>query len=180
MPGSGKSEAVKVARERGLPVVRMGDLVWEEVAARGLPRDAEHVGRVASEMRAEHGNDVWAHRTVERVQGLDSDAPLVVIDGLRTNEEVLTLRKALGEDFLLVAIHTDPDERFARMQRRGRDDDSLDVDVLRERDQREMGWGIARTIALADTIVVNEGSLETFQERVAALLDRLLADAEGS
>ena len=36
-----------------------------------------------------------------------------------------------------------------------------------------MGWGIARTIALADEMLVNDGSLQQFRARVAALLDRL-------
>ena len=35
MPGSGKSEAMQVAISRGHPVVRMGDLVWDEVGGEG-------------------------------------------------------------------------------------------------------------------------------------------------
>ncbi|HEC81032.1 MAG TPA: hypothetical protein ENI42_01220, partial [Thermoplasmatales archaeon] len=30
MPGSGKTEAVKIAKELEIPVIRMGDCVWEE------------------------------------------------------------------------------------------------------------------------------------------------------
>ena len=52
----------------GLPVVRMGDLIWEEVSRQGLPRDAQHVGQVANAMRQSHGPDVWSRRTVERVR----------------------------------------------------------------------------------------------------------------
>lgn len=74
MPGSGKSEAVAVARERGIPVVRMGDLIWEEVERQGLPREARQVGRVADQMRKEHGPDVWALRTAKRVREVASGA----------------------------------------------------------------------------------------------------------
>lgn len=172
MPGSGKSEAMLVARERGHPVVRMGDLVWEEVERRGLPKSAEHVGRIANAMRESEGKDVWARRTVERVRGLHHDG-LVMIDGVRNLEEVETFRRELGHDFVLVAIHTDPEQRFRRMQARLRADDSPDEAVLRERDEREMNWGIARTIALADAMVVNAGSLEEFRRDVAAVLDEL-------
>ena len=173
MPGSGKSEAMEVVRERGIPVVRMGDLVWEEVEGQGLPRDAEHVGRVANAMRQSDGADVWARRTVARVLRDHGSAPVVVIDGIRNQEEVERLRDELGDDFTLVAIHTDPDERYGRMVRRGRADDSVDEAVLRARDQREMGWGIARTIALADEMVVNNGSLDAFRAKVAALIATL-------
>jgi len=177
MPGSGKSEAMEVAKARGHPVVRMGDLIWEEVERQGLPRDAKHVGQVAGAMREAHGKDVWSRRTVERVREVlaKSTKPhqVVLIDGIRNFEEVETFRHELGREFLLVAIHTDPDHRFQRMVRRARADDSADVGVLRARDEREMGWGIARTIALADEMVVNDGSLEQFRARVAALLDRV-------
>jgi dephospho-CoA kinase len=177
MPGSGKSEAMEVAKSRGHPVVRMGDLIWEEVERRGLPRDAKHVGEVANAMRDQHGKDVWSRRTVARVREVLARAgkphSVVLIDGIRSHEEVETFRRELGTQFVLVAIHTDPEHRFGRMIRRARADDSPNVEVLRARDEREMGWGIARTIALADEMVVNDGTLEQFRARVAALLDRV-------
>lgn len=173
MPGSGKSEAMSVVRRRGIPVVRMGDLVWEEVDRQGLPRDAANVGRVAHETRAEEGEDVWAMRSVQRVRKEHGDAPLVVIDGVRSNHEVQVFRRELGEDFMLVAIHTDRGERFRRMTARARDDDPTEEGQHEARDQREMGWGIARTIALADEMVVNDATLPVFQAKVAALLDSL-------
>jgi dephospho-CoA kinase len=177
MPGSGKSEAMEVAKARNHPVVRMGDLIWEEVERQGLPRDAKHVGEVATRMREQHGKDVWSHRTVARVRQLlakqGGPASVVLIDGIRNFEEVETFRRELGHQFVLVAIHTDPEHRFQRMVRRARADDSSDMGVLRARDEREMGWGIARTIALADEMVVNDGSLEQFRWRVASLLDRV-------
>ena len=173
MPGSGKSEAMEVAKARGHPVVRMGDLIWEEVARQGLPRDAKHVGEVANAMRASHGKDVWARRTAERVRQVADGHRLILIDGIRSQEEVETLRREIGHDFILVAIHTDPDHRFERMVARGRADDSRDVDVLKARDEREMQWGIARTIALSDEMLVNDSTLDAFRGKVAALLDRV-------
>lgn len=192
MPGSGKSEAMEVAKARGHPVVRMGDLIWEEVERQGLARDAANVGRVANAMRESHGKDVWAKRTAQRVRSLmdqmepaagarpaaaDEAKPrparLVLIDGVRSHEEVETLRHELGHDFVLVAIHTDPDHRFQRMAQRGRADDSTDPSMLKVRDEREIGWGIARAIALADEMLVNDGTLEQFRKKVGALLDRV-------
>lgn len=173
MPGAGKSEAMDLAKRRGLPVVRMGDLIWEEVERRGLPRDATHVGRVANDMRETEGKDVWSKRTAARVREVAREAELVLIDGIRSNHEVETFRAELGPDFLLVAIHTDPAHRHARMQERGRADDATDPSILRERDARELGWGIAQAIALADHMIVNDGDLPEFRAKVAALLDRL-------
>ncbi len=173
MPGAGKSEAMEVAKARGHPVVRMGDLIWEEVERQGLPRDAATVGKVAHAMRESHGKDIWARRTAERVRKMANGHRLVLIDGVRSHEEVETLRRELGQDFVLVAIHTDPEHRFERMANRGRTDDSTDLAMLKVRDEREMGWGIARTIALADEMLVNDSTLEAFRKKVATLLDRV-------
>jgi len=171
MPGSGKSEAMQVAKGLGLPVVRMGDLVWEEVDRQGLPRDPATVGRIANAMRETEGPDVWAMRTVARVRQIG--ARMVLIDGVRSNHEVTVFRRELGDDFTLVAIHSDQAERFRRMTARARDDDPTDDAAHTERDEREMGWGIARTIALADEMLVNGGSLDAFRGATRRLLERL-------
>ena len=36
MPFSGKTEVVKIAKKMNIEIIRMGDLVWEEVKKRGL------------------------------------------------------------------------------------------------------------------------------------------------
>lgn len=173
MPGAGKSEAVAVARQQGIPVVRMGDLIWEEVDRQGLPRDAANVGQVADSMRTKGGDDVWAQRTVERIKEVHAGARMVIVDGIRSHHEVGVFRDRIGSDFVLVGIHTDPNERHARMTRRGRDDDPDDEAGHDERDQREMNWGLARTIAMADEMVVNDETLEAFHAEFAGLLDEL-------
>ncbi len=173
MPGAGKSEAVAVAKQQDIPVIRMGDLIWEEVDRRGLPRDAANVGMVASAVREEEGPDVWALRTVGRIRDAHKGRRLVVIDGVRSNHEVEVFRRELGDDFVLVAIHTDPHERHGRMTRRARDDDPQDEEGHVARDEREMEWGLARTIAMADEMVVNDETLEAFHAEFAGLLDEL-------
>lgn len=171
MPGSGKSEAVAVAQARGTPVVVMGDLVREEVARRGAGSEDASVGRVATQVRQADGMDAWAARTVERIQAEHADEELVVVDGVRNWEEVERFRRELGDDFHLVAITSGPEERLDRLTRRGRQDDPADDAEARVRDEREMGWGIARAIAMADSTLTNEGSLGEFKGRVARFLD---------
>jgi dephospho-CoA kinase/membrane-associated phospholipid phosphatase len=173
MPGSGKSEAMEIAKHRGIPVVRMGDLIWEEVERRGLARDAKNVGDVANEMRKSHGKDVWSLRTVERVRQLAVGKRVVIIDGVRSDAEVQTFRSQLGGDFVLVAIHTDRHHRFERMLKRARADDPTEESILQARDEREIGWGMAQCIALADEMIVNDATLDQFKRKVEVLLDRL-------
>lgn len=171
MPGAGKSVAVAVAREMGLPVTRMGDAILAEVEARDLPKDETNVGKLASAMREDHGEGVWAERTLERIATLEGEP--VVIDGVRTLAEVRMFRDALGDDFTLVAVHASPRTRRARLLDRGREDDVQDAAEFRARDERELGWGIGRVIALADVMLVNEDDLQGFRAEVRGLLEAL-------
>lgn len=170
MPGSGKSEAVRVARERGIPVHRIGDAVWDEVRHQGLPLEAAQVGRVANEMRSSHGPDIWARRTLEAV---DREAYLVIIDGLRSKAELEAFKEELGDDLILVLIDCPDDLRMSRIIARGRDDDTVDEETFRARDERELSWGLEEVLARADTIISNTGTVEDLRKRVQDLLDGL-------
>jgi dephospho-CoA kinase len=173
MPGAGKSEAVEVALARGIPVVRMGDLVRAEVRRRGLAGDDATVGAVANEVRKTQGMDAWAARTSQWIRQNHPKAPVVVVDGVRNWEEVDRLRKDLGSEFRLVAITAAPQARVDRLIRRGRADDPKGPGQLEARDEREMGWGIARAIAMADTVLTNAGALDEFKAAVKDFFDRI-------
>ncbi|MBN1281209.1 MAG: flagellar hook-basal body complex protein FliE [Candidatus Thermoplasmatota archaeon] len=172
MPGSGKSEAVQLAKDRGIPVVRMGDLVWEETKRQGKPLDDQHVGEVASQMRTEQGMDMWARRTMEQIRTLKPSS-LLVIDGVRNPEEIDYFKKKLGKDFLVVAIDACEELRQQRVAARGRIDDAASTKKFKERDQREIQWGLQKVIAEADIIISNNTSLQEFQHQVLQLFDQL-------
>ncbi|MFZ2536174.1 AAA family ATPase, partial [Methanothrix sp.] len=46
LPGSGKGEASKIARELGLSVVVMGDVIRQEAARQGLEPTDQNLGRI--------------------------------------------------------------------------------------------------------------------------------------
>lgn len=178
MPGSGKSEAMEVISQLGVPVFRMGDCIWEEVEARGLAKTPEHVGRIANEMRKTRGPTIWAERTAAKVRAADPEG-LVVIDGTRSPDEVEYFRSTFGPALTLVAIHTDPSTRWERIVRRSRVDDSPSRDKFTERDSRELGWGLGQVIALAQEVIINQGRLEEFRAEVRAFIRRWMAEPRG-
>ena len=166
MPGCGKEEFVKVAEERGLPIVRMGDIVREEAKRRGLKFSDETVGGMAHEERVKHGFGVWAERTVPHVK-----EGTTVIDGIRGREEVEVFRRAFGDRLAVVAIHASPRTRYARILKRGRGDDVISLEEFHRREEREMGWGLAEVIATADHLIVNEDGLDALRQECARVLD---------
>ena len=173
MPWSGKSEAVRIAKEQGMPVVRMGDLVWEVTKTQGLDLTEENVGRIAHEMRNKYGNDIWAQKTVEKVKKPPS-SHLILIDGIRTLDEVRYFKKTLSEDFVLIAVDASDETRYKRAKIRGRADDTVDVEVMKERDRRELGWGLGEVIAAADIVIVNEHDITEFRNKISTVFARLM------
>ena len=171
LPGSGKSEVARIAREHGFPLIRMGDMVWEHVRELGLPLTPEIVGKMAQERREKEGADIWAKKTIEHIrQLLEKESPkYLFIDGIRSMDEVDCFGKRF-EDFRIVGMHSSPATRYQRISARKRVDDTLSFKSFQERERRELSWGVAQVIALADIMIVNEGSLKELRERTQELL----------
>ncbi len=165
LPGSGKSEAVSVAGAMGIKVVRMGNRVREITEERGLELSDKNLGMVADEMRRKEGMNVWAKKCLPEIKN-----DIVVIDGIRNMEEVETFRQHV-KNFILVAIHASPHIRYKRLMKRGRGDDSFLMGKLKERDERELRWGIGNVVAMADIIVTNEESLDNFKKKIRKILE---------
>lgn len=172
MPGSGKGEFARVADEMGYHVVRMGDVIREEAERRGVAPSDANLGEVATDLREQHGDDVIAQRCVDAVR--ERDAELVVIDGVRGVDEVAVFEEAFGDDLVLVAVEAPFAERLERVGDRGRSDDVSSEQALRDRDERELGYGMGEAIEAADRRIANDGSLETFRERSRSLLSELV------
>lgn len=174
MPGSGKEEFLKVAKEMNLSIVRMGDVVRDEARHMGLPITDEAVGGMANDERRKHGNGIWAERTAQRIS-----AGTVIIDGVRGPAELDIFRGRFGEDLIVIAIHAAPSTRFERVMHRNRSDDVKNRGDFDMRDSRELSWGLGEVIATADIMIVNERSLDEFHKEVRALLSKLLSRGQG-
>lgn len=175
LPWSGKSEAVSFAKQKDIPVFRMGDFIWAEVEKRKLPMNASTVGRVASEMRKTFGSAIWAKKTVEAIEKI-ANSSIVVIDGIRSISEVTFFRSHLSDSFLLVAIIASDEIRHNRAKMRGRIDDSSDESFILKRDEREKEWGIEQVIDKADVTIRNESSLDEFQQKIINLFSKEFRD----
>ena len=165
MPFSGKSEAVKIAKEKNIPVIRIGDIVWEETKKQGFKINDKNVGTIANNMRKKYGMDIWAKKTIDKIKKI-KDMNILVIDGIRNIEEIKTFKKKLGEDFLVIGLQVSDKIRYQRAIKRNRKDDSKDLAKIKERDNREISWGLNKVITSADVIISNEGSLEELNNKI--------------
>ncbi|MGC8629590.1 MAG: AAA family ATPase [Thermoplasmata archaeon] len=165
MPGSGKEEFAIEAEKHGYEIVRMGDTVRNYVRSLGLPMENSIVGKIASEERAKKGMDVWARRTIENIHNEKT-----VVDGIRNIEEIQFFKNHLKEKFIVVGIFANEKNRYDRIKNRNRPDDPKTLEEFKERDRRELSWGLATVFILADMMLVNTESLAVFRSDIRKLL----------
>ncbi|MHC1566563.1 MAG: AAA family ATPase [Candidatus Syntropharchaeia archaeon] len=171
LPGSGKTEASRVARELGIPVVVMGDVVREETRRRRLPLTDENVGGVGDDLRKKEGLDVIAKRCIPKIRKLSGE--IVVIEGIRGISEVECFKKEFGSNFELIHIHSPVEMRYERIRSRKRPDDDIDFEAFKRRDERELGWGMDKAIHAASKTVMNDCSLDEFRRRIRDILSSI-------
>jgi len=171
MQASGKTVASKIGEAMGIRVIRMGDLVREEILKHGMKINEETIAKFASSMRQKEGMDALAKRTVQRVRALYESEKAVIIDGIRGGEEAKLFRKEFGGNFKLIAIIASPRVRYKRVKTRKREDDAIDMQIFTRKDERESSWGMEEAIALADYIIRNEGTIEEFEADVRRILE---------
>lgn len=181
MPGSGKGVVSRIARNLGYSVIRMGDIIREEA----LKRNSDE-GKVAVELRREYGEFVVAERCVKKIEKAESEKSKIIkkgndhlknkdgtglymIEGIRSPFEVQIFNNSF-KNFKVIAIHSTPKTRFARLKRRMRADDSVKKSEFQIRDKRELDFGIGHVIATADYMVVNEGPIRKYKSIIRSIL----------
>jgi dephospho-CoA kinase len=153
MPGAGKSTIAEGLKPKGYDVINMGNAVREEAKKRNLESTRDNLGKLMLDLREKNGPGAVAELIKSQIDS--STADVILIDGVRSNDEIEVLRK-FGTVKLL-AIHASTDTRFDFLQKRGRSDDPQTKEHFKERDNRELGVGISNSIALSDYAISNTG-----------------------
>ena len=151
MPGAGKSTIANGLKSRNFEIINMGDAVREEAKKRNLEPTSQNLGKLMLELREKNGPGAIAELIDDKIK--NSSSNVIVIDGIRSNEEIQVLRK-IGTVKLL-SIHASTDTRFSFLSDRGRSDDPQNRENFTERDTREISVGISTPIALADESISN-------------------------
>ncbi|MGC8505952.1 MAG: AAA family ATPase [Thermoplasmata archaeon] len=165
MPGSGKDEFIKVAKNFGFQDYHMGNTVRTYASKNRVFLNDSEIGKFASGERERHGMDVWARRTYDLI----GDHKLFIIDGIRNYEEADYFSRN-AENFSIIAIFANRMTRLQRILKRNRPDDIHDMEGLIARDNRELNWGIGKVIALSDYMIVNDSTLDEFRRKSTSLI----------
>ena len=171
MPGAGKAVVRSSAEGMGCSIVIMGDEIREETKRRGFEPTPENIGKIMLELREEEGPTAVAKRCIPKIEKAQSDT--VLVDGVRSLGEVDEFKRRFAS-FSLISVHSSPEIRFQRLSKRKRSDDPKGWDVFRKRDLRELSVGQGDVIALAEYMIVNEGSYDEFKAEVDVVLQAVI------
>jgi dephospho-CoA kinase len=153
MPASGKNCAKDYAKAKGYPYFATGDIVRMEVAKRGIEANAENMGSVSTEMRGADGLGVTRQALST---ALNQNSPVVFLEGMRSWPEIKLIKESA--DACVIAFLAPRKLRFERIMSRGRSDDS--AEAFDARDMREIEYGTAVPVALADAYILNTSSMD--------------------
>jgi len=169
MPGAGKGVASEAGKSLGFEVFVLGDVIREETERRGIEPTPKNMGNVMLELRANEGVAVVAKRLLPKIESVGSST--VIVEGVRSMHELQELQSKY--EAITVAIHASPRTRFQRLLSRKRSDDPKTWEVFFERDSRELNVGLGHVIALADLVLINEGTIVDLQSEFKKEISRL-------
>lgn len=166
MAASGKSAARDFfVQALGFSNIYFGQVIKDAVKTAGLTLTVENERKYRDELRKQHGLEVFAIKVYEEVLELQKKTDKILLESLYSWEEY-TYLKARCPDLVLVCIWVHPTVRYDRLKHRA-ERPILTSDEARSRDIAEIvGTNKGGPIAIADFLVVNEGTLEELHEKL--------------
>ncbi|MFX0187708.1 MAG: AAA family ATPase [Candidatus Hodarchaeota archaeon] len=165
LPGSGKSTAMEAISDLGT-IITMGDVIRNEAKIRGIEPTDVNLGKIANNLRNEGGQEIIAKMCVELINNLKCD--VIFVDGVRSIAEINIFRKSWK--FPLIATVIDENIRFKRLYERGRRDDPKTISELRERDKREIHFGLKDVIKKAEYKIENSSTIEDLKNKTRRIV----------
>lgn len=171
MPGSGKSQAAVFFKDKGLSVIRFGDLTDEMMREKGLKPTPESERIVREELRRDLGMAAYAVSAKPKIEEVLKDREIVVLDGLYSWEEYIFLKEYFPS-LLILSIFASPKTRYERLAvRKVR---PLSAKEAGQRDVFEIeNINKGGPIAMADYVIVNEGTVEDLHRELGKFLNKI-------
>ena len=173
--GAGKGLFIRLAQrilpDKKIVSVRFSD-IWREVLhTLNQEESRENISGLATAIRAFFRDDgILVPAMQKRIAEIDAD--IIILDGLRKEEEVTPLvRERNG---ILVYIAASPETRFARRREHAETTDEKGMTWEQFMHQENLAPEISiRHIGetLADETIENNGTVEEFEERIRQFLN---------
>ena len=172
MPGSGKSVAAEFLGNETFLFCVLGDQTDIGLKEHNLPRNEKNERWYREKLRLDFGMAAMAIKIEPRIVELSKTTNTIVLDGLYSWEEYVYLKHRFPQ-LKLLGIYAPPPLRYARLSKRKIR--PLTEDEARSRDISEIeNLHKGGPIAVADFLVVNDGSEKEFIAQLEVLATRIL------
>ncbi len=165
--GSGKTEAADFFERKGFTKIRFGDVSDEELKKQGLGINVENYRMITRKLREEFGMGAFAKLNLEKIKTALESSGKVVIDGIRSYEEVVFLKKEF-QQLKIIAVKVPSRLRYERLTKRTYRPLTLEEAEEREEDEKK-DMNLLKTIDNADHTIANDSTLEEFKQKLESL-----------
>ena len=169
---AGKDTVADYLKSKGFECFSLGDEVRQIAKERGVELTRDSQREMGNTIRDELGDDYLAKRVMQKAK-----SEKVAIAGIRQPGEIRFLKTQ--PDFYLIAVDAPIELRFERMSARHRTGDPENIEVLREKEEKEMrsegknAQKIGECMEMADFTVTNDGDIEKLQKEVDGVLEEI-------
>lgn len=177
---SGKGTIARFLKSKGFEYFSLSDVVRDETRSRDLEINRKNLQDVGNDLRSNFSGAVLVDRIVGKVKKHN----LVVIDGVRNPQEIAAIKNDLFGKIMHVSAYKN--RRLERYLERAeiRGEGKASVLKFKKSDARDLGEGedkngqqVAECMALADFKLINNSSIERFQENCQDMLDDLFFES---
>ncbi len=174
LPLSGKTTHAKdVTEEMNIPLFETGTFVYKAVEEAGLEATPENIVKIAGECKAK-SDSYFTEKALEYAKETLGDDAIIFMSGVKAQSEVDYLVSAVGEEnFFMISFHASAGTRHYRLLNADRKAESSargakgvedlamanDRSRFNMRDDKELGYGLGRLMALAHYVINTEDKL---------------------
>ncbi|MCD6524084.1 MAG: AAA family ATPase [Thermococcus sp.] len=181
---AGKTTAAKFFEEKGFcrvscsdPLIdllthNVSDYSWIPELPEKTEPTRERLIEFGKYLKDKYGGDILIRLAVDKKRHCEN----IVIDGVRSKEEIETIKKLGGK---VIYVEARPEIRFERLMKRkaSKDKEIKSFEDFKKMDDAEESlYHTSKLKDLADYVIVNEGTLDELREKV----ERIIGEVTGN
>ncbi len=167
--GAGKGVVSEFLKEKGFVYLSLSDELREIAKEMKIELTRENLQNLGNQLREKYGSGFLSERIFNKI--INQEYKKAIVDGIRNPAEIEVLKKL--KNFFLVSVDAPQEIRFKRMTERNRESDPKTFEEFVKIDNRDKGIGeletgqaVGKCMLLANTTLINSGTLEEVKEDV--------------
>ncbi len=170
MPSSGKSTVAQIIKKCfGGCIFSTGDIIRDEIKSRRLKYTPEN-DRAVSKWFHSGREELLISRLCAKIKKCKNR--IIIIEGLRAPVEPTIIRKNLKQSLTIISVSAPFAVRYRRELARKRFKKET-VKYLRERDSRELKYGLGKILRTADYKISNSGHLKALKAKTVQAMEKI-------